>query len=132
MKLPRGKTFKPKGNPAKRPPKLKGRVANDLWAPPARSAMGPPPACDTPGAARQRVDEGAASVTDLAMNRAMFCPAGFARLSAPFGNELWIAWRAIVCLFFSRSPAAVAWFIIAIVIDTVKAKIWRWISPMSA
>jgi hypothetical protein len=60
------------------------------------------------------------------MNRAMFCPAGFARLSAPFGNELWIAWRAIVCLFFSRSPAAVAWFIIAIVIDTVKAKIWRW------
>jgi hypothetical protein len=47
MKLPRGKTFKPKGNPAKRPPKLKGRVANDLWAPPARSAMGPPPACDT-------------------------------------------------------------------------------------
>jgi hypothetical protein len=47
MKLPRGKTFKLKGDPAKRPPKLKGRVANDLWAPPARSAMGPPPACDT-------------------------------------------------------------------------------------
>ena len=47
MKLPRGKTFKPKGNPAKRPPKLSGRVANDLWAPPARSAMGPPPTGDT-------------------------------------------------------------------------------------
>ena len=28
--MQRGKTFKPTGNPAKRPPKLKGRVANDL------------------------------------------------------------------------------------------------------
>jgi hypothetical protein len=47
MKLPRGKTFKPKGNPAKRPPKLSGRVANDLWPNPARSAAGPPPTGDT-------------------------------------------------------------------------------------
>jgi hypothetical protein len=45
--MKRGKTFKPTGNPAKRPPKLKGRVANDVWAPPARSAMSPPPAGDT-------------------------------------------------------------------------------------
>ena len=43
MKLPRGKTFMPKGNPAKRPPKLKGKVANDLWPNPVRSAAGPPP-----------------------------------------------------------------------------------------
>ena len=47
MGLTRGKTFKPTGNPAKRPPKLKGRVANDLWANPARSAAGPPPTKDT-------------------------------------------------------------------------------------
>lgn len=47
MKFTRGKTFIPEGNPAKRPPKLKGRVANDLWAPPARSAMAPPPTKDT-------------------------------------------------------------------------------------
>ena len=47
MKLPRGKTFMPKGNPAKRPPKLKGKVANDLWPNPARSAAGPPPTTDT-------------------------------------------------------------------------------------
>jgi hypothetical protein len=47
MKMTRGKTFQPTGNPAKRPPKLKGRVANDLWAPPARSASGPPPTTDT-------------------------------------------------------------------------------------
>ena len=47
MKLTRGKTFKPTGNPAKRPPKLKGRVANDLWPNPARSAAGPPPTKDT-------------------------------------------------------------------------------------
>ena len=47
MKFTRGNTFKPDGNPAKRPPKLKGRVANDVWAPPARSAMGPPPTKDT-------------------------------------------------------------------------------------
>lgn len=45
--MQRGKTFKPTGNPAKRPPKLKGRVANDLWSPPARSAAGPPPQTDT-------------------------------------------------------------------------------------
>ena len=47
MGYSRGKTFKPTGNPAKRPPKLKGRVANDLWSPPARSAAGPPPQKDT-------------------------------------------------------------------------------------
>jgi hypothetical protein len=47
MKFTRGKTFIPKGNPAKRPPKLKGRVANDLWPNPARSAAGPPPTKDT-------------------------------------------------------------------------------------
>ena len=47
MGLTRGKTFRPTGNPAKRPPKLKGRVANDLWSPPARSAAGPPPTKDT-------------------------------------------------------------------------------------
>ena len=45
--MKRGKTFKPTGNPAKRPPKLKGRVANDLWPNPARSAAGPPPTTDT-------------------------------------------------------------------------------------
>ena len=47
MAFTRGKTFKPTGNPAKRPPKLKGRVANDLWPNPARSAAGPPPTKDT-------------------------------------------------------------------------------------
>ena len=47
MKMTRGNTFKPKGNPAKRPPKLKGRVANDLWPNPVRSAAGPPPTKDT-------------------------------------------------------------------------------------
>ena len=47
MKFTRGKTFIPKGDPAKRPPKLKGRVANDLWPNPARSAAGPPPTKDT-------------------------------------------------------------------------------------
>ena len=36
MKFTRGNTFKPTGNPAKRPPKLKGRVANDLWPNPAQ------------------------------------------------------------------------------------------------
>ena len=47
MKLTRGKTFISKGDPAKRPPKLKGRVANDLWPNPARSAAGPSPTKDT-------------------------------------------------------------------------------------
>ena len=45
--MKRGKTFKPTGNPAKRPPKLKGRVANDVLPPPVRSAMAPPPTQDT-------------------------------------------------------------------------------------
>ena len=45
--MKRGKTFKPTGNPAKRPPKLKGRVANDLWPNPVRSAAGPAPQTDT-------------------------------------------------------------------------------------
>ena len=63
MKFTRGNTFKPTGNPAKRPPKLKGRVANDLWPNPARSAAGPPPTKDTQGAERhgavpQRRQEG--------------------------------------------------------------------------
>jgi hypothetical protein len=31
---------------AKRPPKLKGRVANDVYANPARSMIGPPPQGD--------------------------------------------------------------------------------------
>jgi|KBSMisStandDraft_5_1062788.scaffolds.fasta_scaffold603537_3 hypothetical protein len=47
MALTRGKTFRPTGNPAKRPPKLKGRVANDVYANPARSMMSPPPTKDT-------------------------------------------------------------------------------------
>ena len=47
MKFTRGNTFKPTGDQAKRPPKLKGRVANDLWPNPARSAAGPPPQKDT-------------------------------------------------------------------------------------
>ena len=47
MKFTRGNTFIPKGNPAKRPPKKTGRVANDLWQPPLRSAVAPPPTTDT-------------------------------------------------------------------------------------
>ena len=47
MKFTRGQTFKHQGDLAKRPPKLKGRVANDLWPNPARSAAGPPPTKDT-------------------------------------------------------------------------------------
>jgi hypothetical protein len=47
MALTRGKTFRPTGNPAKRPPKLKGKVANDVYANPARSMMAPPPTKDT-------------------------------------------------------------------------------------
>ena len=47
MKFTRGKTFRSTGDQAKRPPKLKGRVANDLWPNPARSAAGPPPTKDT-------------------------------------------------------------------------------------
>ena len=47
MALTRGKTFRPTGNPAERPPKLKGRVANDIWPNPVRSAAGPPPTKDT-------------------------------------------------------------------------------------
>jgi hypothetical protein len=43
----RGRTPKDPNPSAARPPKLKGRVANDLWAPPARSAAGPPPQRDT-------------------------------------------------------------------------------------
>ena len=61
MKFTRGKTFIPKGNPAKRPPKLKGRVANDLWPNPVRSAAGPPPTKDTQepiGMARSRSSRG--------------------------------------------------------------------------
>ena len=47
MKMTRGKTFIPKGNPAKRPPKVSGRVANDVWPNPVRSAIMPPPTTDT-------------------------------------------------------------------------------------
>ena len=47
MKFTRGQTFKHTGDQTKRPPKLKGRVANDLWPNPARSAAGPPPTKDT-------------------------------------------------------------------------------------
>ena len=57
MKMTRGKTFIPKGNPAKRPPKVSGRVANDVWPNPVRSAIMPPPTTDTKepqGMARSR------------------------------------------------------------------------------
>jgi hypothetical protein len=47
MKMSRGKTFKPKGNPAKRPGKVSGRVANDVFEPGPRSAVMPPPTTDT-------------------------------------------------------------------------------------
>jgi hypothetical protein len=47
MKMTRGKTFVPKGNPAKRPPKVSGRVANDVWPNPVRSAIMPAPTTDT-------------------------------------------------------------------------------------
>ena len=47
MKYPRGSTPKDPNPPAARPAKLKGRVANDLWSSPARSAAGPPPQKDT-------------------------------------------------------------------------------------
>jgi hypothetical protein len=46
-KLSRGSTAKPPGNPAQRPPKLKGGVANDFFPPKARSAVMPPPTKDT-------------------------------------------------------------------------------------
>ena len=46
-KLPRGKTFKVKHAPEKRPPKVSGRVANDVWSNPVRSAVMPPPTGDT-------------------------------------------------------------------------------------
>ena len=45
--MKRGKTFIPKGNLAKRPPKVSGRVANDVWPNPVRSATMPPPQTDT-------------------------------------------------------------------------------------
>ena len=45
--MKRGKTFKPTGNPAKRPPKVKGRVANDLYEGGPRSAIMPSPTTDT-------------------------------------------------------------------------------------
>ena len=57
MKMTRGKTFVPKGNPAKRPPKVSGRVANDVWPNPVRSAIMPAPTTDTrepQGMARSR------------------------------------------------------------------------------
>ena len=57
MKMTRGKTFVPKGNPAKRPPKVSGRVANDVWPNPVRSAIMPAPTTDTKeprGMARSR------------------------------------------------------------------------------
>jgi hypothetical protein len=46
-KLSRGSTSKQPGDPAMRPPKLKGRVANDFLPPKARSAVMPPPTKDT-------------------------------------------------------------------------------------
>lgn len=46
-KYPRGATTKDPNHPAARPPKLKGRVANDLWPNPIRSAAGPPPTKST-------------------------------------------------------------------------------------
>lgn len=46
-KYSRGKTT-PINHPlASRPPKLKGRVANDVWPDKARSAIMPPPTKDT-------------------------------------------------------------------------------------
>jgi hypothetical protein len=50
MKKPtysRGKTAKDPNNPAARPPKLKGKVANDVWPNPVRSAVMPPPTVNT-------------------------------------------------------------------------------------
>jgi hypothetical protein len=47
MALTRGKTFRPTGNPAKRPPKVKGKVANDVYSGAPRSATMPPPTTDT-------------------------------------------------------------------------------------
>jgi len=46
-KYPRGFTAKAQHPPEKRPPKLKGRVSNDLYPSPARSAVMPPPTKDT-------------------------------------------------------------------------------------
>jgi hypothetical protein len=45
--MKRGKTFKPKGNPAKRPPKVSHGVANDVFQSKPRSAIMPPPTTDT-------------------------------------------------------------------------------------
>ena len=47
IKHGQGGLVKTMAEEAKRPPKLKGRVANDLWPNPARSAAGPPPTSDT-------------------------------------------------------------------------------------
>src|SRR4029077_10741344 len=52
--LTRGKTAKLNHDPAKRPPKLKGRVANDVYPNPARSAVMPPPTMDTQEPAMSR------------------------------------------------------------------------------
>ena len=43
----RGRTAKLNHDPAKRPPKVKGRVANDVYPNPIRSATMPPPTTDT-------------------------------------------------------------------------------------
>ena len=45
--MKRGKTFIPKGNPAKRPPKVSRGVANDVFPAKPRSAIMPPPTTDT-------------------------------------------------------------------------------------
>jgi hypothetical protein len=49
-----GKGTKSMAHLAKRPPKVKGRVANDLWPNPVRSAAGPPPQCDSKGSGVKR------------------------------------------------------------------------------
>jgi hypothetical protein len=46
-KYTRGSTAKSNHRPETRPPKKKGRVANDVWPDPVRSFMMPPPTRDT-------------------------------------------------------------------------------------
>jgi hypothetical protein len=46
-KYKRGSTAKSVHKPETRPPKLKGRVSNDFFPNPARSATMPPPTTDT-------------------------------------------------------------------------------------
>jgi hypothetical protein len=49
-----GKGVTSKAALSKRPPKLKGRVANDVYASPARSFASPPPQGDTSGGVKRK------------------------------------------------------------------------------